>query len=398
MENKTKVNVSTTDIRQYIKDEYKRCSIDPIHFIRNHIFIQTQDKGVIKFSLFDFQEQALKDIHANDRSIILKSRQMGISTLISAYCLWQLIFHDGKNILIVSIKEGTAKEIVAKIRLANEKLPTYLKLKELENNKLSIKFKNNSMVQAVSSASSAGRSFSASLIILDEAAFIENVEELWLSIQPTLSTTKEGKAIILSTPRGMSNFFHKTWTDSENKRNEFFKIKLPWNLRPDRDESWKAKQMLELGAKDFGQEYDCDFLSSGNSLIALDLLQWYEKELCKDPIELRYGGGLWIFKYPDYSKDYVVTADSGRGDATDYSAFHVFEIETMEQVAEYKDQIGTKEYGNLLVNVAAEYNNALLIVERENIGWAVLQQIIDRDYQNTFYISHSYSHPSNFVV
>ena len=97
--------------------------------------------------------------------------------------------------------------------------------------------------------------------------------------------------------------------------------------------------------------------------------------------------GYWIWDYPDYSKDYIVAADVARGDGADYSAFHVIEVETMTQVAEYKGQIGTKDYGNMLVSVATDYNNALLIVENANIGWAVLQQIIDRQYQNTFYSS-----------
>jgi hypothetical protein len=80
-----------------------------------------------------------------------------------------------------------------------------------------------------------------------------------------------------------------------------------------------------------------------------------------------------------------LTADCARGDGGDFSAFHVLDVETMEQVAEYKGQLTTKDYGNLLVSVATEYNNALLVVENNNVGWATLQQIIDRDYQNTFY-------------
>ena len=97
--------------------------------------------------------------------------------------------------------------------------------------------------------------------------------------------------------------------------------------------------------------------------------------------------GYWIWEYPDYTRDYIVAADVARGDGGDYSAFHVIDVETMTQVAEYKGLIGTKDYGNMLVTVATDYNNALLIVENANIGWAVLQQIIDRQYPNTFYSS-----------
>ena len=94
-----------------------------------------------------------------------------------------------------------------------------------------------------------------------------------------------------------------------------------------------------------------------------------------------------MWQPPNYTKDYVVSADVSRGDSTDYSAFHIMDVETMEQVAEYKGRIPTKDFGNLLVNVATEYNNALLVVENNNIGWAAIQQVIDRGYENLFYIS-----------
>ena len=83
----------------------------------------------------------------------------------------------------------------------------------------------------------------------------------------------------------------------------------------------------------------------------------------------------------------MVSADVSRGDGTDYSAFHIIDVESLEQVAEYKGKISTQDFGNMLVNVATEYNNALLVVENNNIGWAAIQQVIDREYENLFYTS-----------
>ena len=88
-----------------------------------------------------------------------------------------------------------------------------------------------------------------------------------------------------------------------------------------------------------------------------------------------------------YNKQYMVIADVARGDSTDYSACHVIDVESATQVAEYKGKLDTKDFGNFLVSLATDYNQALLVVENANIGWAVLQQIIDRGYQNTFYMS-----------
>ena len=95
----------------------------------------------------------------------------------------------------------------------------------------------------------------------------------------------------------------------------------------------------------------------------------------------------WIWQPPNYTKNYVVSADVSRGDGTDYSAFHIIDVESLEQVAEYKGKISTQDFGNMLVNVASEYNNALLVVENNNIGWAAIQQVIDREYPNLFYTS-----------
>ena len=85
----------------------------------------------------------------------------------------------------------------------------------------------------------------------------------------------------------------------------------------------------------------------------------------------------------------MVVADVARGDGNDFSAFHVFDIEEATQVAEFKAQVQTKDYGNLLFAVATEYNDALLVVENANIGWATIEQIMERQYKNLYYSSTS---------
>jgi len=132
--------------------------------------------------------------------------------------------------------------------------------------------------------------------------------------------------------------------------------------------------------------HNCDFITSGHSVIEGPLLKWYETTYIKDPIEKRgIGSELWIWEAADYTKDYVVVADVARGDGADYSAFHVIDVESVTQVAEFKGQISTKEYGNLLVNIATEYNDALLVIENANVGWASIQVAIDRGYKNLYY-------------
>jgi hypothetical protein len=136
------------------------------------------------------------------------------------------------------------------------------------------------------------------------------------------------------------------------------------------------------------QECDCDFITSGQTVVDGVILEEYRNTQIEDPVEKRgMDSNLWIWRQPNYNKNYVVAADVARGDASDFSAFHVIEIESMEQVAEYKGKIPTKDFGNLCMNTAMEYNNALLVIENSSIGWATIQQVIDREYDNLFYTS-----------
>lgn len=390
------------NLRDVIREETKKCMEDPIYFMRKYVKIQHPNRGTIPFDLFPFQESTLTDFHIHRYLLILKSRQLGITTLVAAYSLWLSLFNSDKAILIISIKQEVSKEIITKVRFANEHLPSWLKEKETTNNHMSLKFENGSQVSATSSAKDAGRSKALSLLIVDEAAFIDEAESIWTSAYNTLSTG--GRAIILSTPNGVGNWFHKMWTNAEKKKNDFHTLRLPWNLHPERDQRWRDEQTKQLGVKGANQECDCDFLSSGTNVVDLMTLKWYEdnKEMVRDRKEARRGEALWIFDEPKSDRDYLVCADVARGDGTDFSAAHVFDIETLEQVAEFQDQLGTREFGDILVALATEYNDALLVVERENIGWAVLQQIVDRQYKNTFYsntsdpkIADVYHHVSN---
>ncbi len=368
-------------LRDIIKAEYKKCLENPMYFMKKYVKIQHPKRGTIPFELYPFQDDSLQEIIDNDYNIILKSRQLGITTLCSAYSLWLMVFNSDKNILCISITQETSKEIVTRVRFANDNLPSWLKVPCVEDNRLSLRLKNGSQIKAVSSAGTSGRSSALSLLIIDEAAFIDNIEEIWLSAQYTLSTG--GRAIMLSTPNGVGNFFHQTWIKAEAKENKFNTIRLPWHLHPERDQTWRDKQTELSGVKGAAQECDCDFSTTGNGIVDAATIDFYKQSKVKDPIEMRgMDHGYWIWEYPDYSRNYIVSADVARGDGADYSAFQVLDVESLTQVAEYKGQIGTKDYGNMLVSVATEYNNALLIVENANIGWAVLQQIIDRQYPN----------------
>ena len=211
--------MSNTDIKQILRQEYIKCAQDPAHFMKKYCFIQHPQRGKIQFHLYPFQEKVLQLWRDNPYSIILKSRQLGISTLAGGFALWLMLFHEDRNILALATTQATARNLVTKVQFMWENLPSWLKVEDVENNKLSLRLKNGSKIQAKSSNADAARSEAVSLLIIDEAAFIENVSETWASAQQTLATG--GGAIVLSTPYGTGNWFHKTWVKAEQQENQF---------------------------------------------------------------------------------------------------------------------------------------------------------------------------------
>jgi hypothetical protein len=376
-------------LKKVIRQEYLKCAKDPVHFMRKYCYIQHPQRGRIQFNLYPFQEKVLTLMRDNPYSIILKSRQLGISTLSAGYSLWLMTFHKDKNILCIATKQETAKNMVTKVKFMYENLPSWLKVDAAENNKLNLRLTNGSQIKATSASSDAGRSEAVSLLLIDEAAFIDNIGEIWASAQQTLATG--GGCIALSTPYGTGNWFHQTWVRAENSENDFLPIRLPWHVHPERDQAWRDKQNDLLGdPRMAAQECDCDFSTSGDIVFYPEYIEYYEKTYAKDPLERRGADkNLWVWESPDYSRDYMVVADVARGDGKDYSALHVIDIENNTQVAEYKGQIGTKEFGHLLVGIATEYNEAMLVIENANIGWATIQVAIDRAYPNLYYSQKS---------
>jgi hypothetical protein len=385
MEDQAKVN-NNLSIKDVIKQEYISCVQNVPHFIKKYIWIQHPLRGRIPFALFPFQDKVM-NIFANtgNRYIAVnKSRQLGVSTLVAAYALWMMLFHSDKNILVIATKQDTAKNMITKVQFMYENLPKWLRLDTLENNKLSLKLKNGSQIKAISAAGDSGRSEAVSLLIIDEAAFIEDIDEIFPAAQQTLSTG--GQCIVVSTPKGVGNWFHKVFTEAELSENGFLPIKLPWYVHPERNQTWRDEQDKILGKKNAAQECDCDFSTSGDTVIDPEILAHYEANCVMDPIERRgISQDLWIWEYVDYSKSYMLIADVARGDDKDYSAFHVIDVVDFKQVAEFKSKLPTRDFAKVITTVATEWNNALVVVENSGIGWDVVMSLVESQYRNLYY-------------
>ena len=129
--------MSGVDLKQLIRTEYVKCAKDPVYFMKKYCLIQHPERGKIPFKLFPYQEELTRDMEENDRVVILKSRQLGISTLSAGYSLWTMLFKSDKNILVVAIDQNTSKNLVTKVSVMFENLPSWLQLKTTEKNKLS---------------------------------------------------------------------------------------------------------------------------------------------------------------------------------------------------------------------------------------------------------------------
>ena len=261
-------------LKEIIKIEYQKCASDPIHFMKKYCYIQHPVRGMIPFHLFQFQERTLTEFDKERYNIVLKSRQTGISTLVAGFSLWKMLFNSDYNILIIATKQEVAKNLVTKVRYMNDNLPSWLKQTAIEDNKLSLRYSNGSQIKATSAAGDAGRSEALSLLVFDEAAFIDKIDSIWTAAQQTLATG--GDCIALSTPNGVGNWFHRMWVDAE-AGGEFNTIKLHWTVHPERNQEWRDEQEKLLGPKGAAQECDCDFVSSGDTVIDPQLLMFYKE-------------------------------------------------------------------------------------------------------------------------
>jgi hypothetical protein len=313
-------------------EEVRKCALDPIYFIKNYVMIQHPTKGAIKFNLFSYQERAIRAFQENRWTITLQSRQSGKTTVIAAFLLWYTCFQFDKKCLVASNKNSNAMEIMDRIKFAYEELPMWLKPGCLYYNRHEMSFDNGSKIFSEATTENTGRGKSISLLMLDELAFVpKRIQELlWTSIMPTLSTG--GACIISSTPNGDDDLFAEKWRGAKLGTNGFYPVEVHWSEHPDRGEKFKAEIMPKVGEHKWLQEYENQFLSSDQLLIKSITLQNFRS---KQPLYIDKGFKVW--KEPTADRTYLVGVDVAQGLGADFSTVQVFELETLEQIMEFRD-------------------------------------------------------------
>ena len=362
--------------------EFLKCKDDPVYFALNYIKIVSLDEGEVPFKMYPFQEKLVRRFHENRFNICKMPRQTGKSTTCVSYLLHYALFNANVNIAILANKASTARDLLNRLQFAYEKLPKWMQQGILVYNKGSMELENGSKIIAASTSASAVRGGSYNIIFLDEFAFIPNhiAEQFFASVYPTISSGKNTKVIMVSTPHGM-NHFYRYWHDAERGENEYVPTEVHWSEVPGRDAVWKEQTIKNTSESQFRVEFECEFLGSVDTLIAPSKLKAmvYENPSTQN-------AGLDVYEQPKDNHDYLITVDVARGVGFDYSAFVVVDITEFPHrlVAKYRNnEIKPMLFPNIIWQVGKNYNNAYILCEVNDIGDQVASIIqYDLEYQN----------------
>lgn len=387
------------DFEQWQLEEITKCSEDPIYFIRNYVKIISLDDGIIYFNMHDYQEEMVDAFHNNRFSIVRIGRQSGKTTTSVAYLLWLSLFTENYSIAITANKKALAVDILSRYQLAYENLPMWLQQGIVVWNKGSVELENGSKLLAASTAASSIRGGSFNLVMMDEFAHVHNnlAEDFFTSTYPVISSGTKTKIIIVSTPRGM-NLYYRMWMDAINGKSDYFPVDIHWSRVPGRDDAWREKTIRNTSARQFAQEFSCEFMGSSNTLIDGAKLQIM---FAKEPLDEEIFG-MEIYESPikEYYDDetqkmvdkdhlYVLCADVSEGKNLDYSTFSIFDCSTIpyKQVATYRNNsISPMLFPDVLKLSAEYYNNAYVLIEINNNPQVADILYQDLEYENVFKI------------
>ena len=280
-----------TELQQ--EAEWRRCVDDERHFLRNHWHIAHPAYGRILFDLRAAQSNALTHWDEHRYSLTLKARQIGWTTLVAAHQFWLAFFKPDQNIIDLSRTERESVLLLRKSKYGFQHMPDWMLERgpqTLVEHQQRMAFSNGSQITSMPSASDPARGESASLVVVDEWAFLPNPEEAWASIEPVADVG--GRIIGLSTANGSGNFFHGLWVGSQTGTNRFAPMFFPWSASEDRDESWYESKKESMLSWQLAQEYPTTpeeaFIKSGNTVFDLDVLEDMETN-----VEEGQGGYLW---------------------------------------------------------------------------------------------------------
>ena len=425
--------------------EVTKCMRNTPYALRT--YLQTYDNTVSKYvplDLFPDQISLIEDYDNYNENIALKYRQAGVSTVTAAWASKKLAFAKKtkpEKILIIANKLDTSMEMANKVRGFVEQWPSWVGIgfSQEKNSQRHFKLNNNCEVKAVATSRDALRGYTPTILIFDEAAFIEADSDFWSACMASLSTG--GKVIVVSTPNGYDPIYYEIYDQALRGMNDFKISEMYWYRDPrytkdlymvktndlvhyllnredyqkdvvidlsmpnpyERDHSVVTKYIedgykpcsawfesmvkkLKYDRRKVAQELECNFLGSGDNVFDSELMQNIAKNQLREPQAKLMGSGLWIFKEPVNGHKYVMGVDVSRGDSEDFSSIQIIDFDEREQVLEYVGKVPPDVLAEIAYKWGTMYNAYCVVDLTGGMGVATARKLQELSYQGGFYI------------
>jgi hypothetical protein len=390
--------------------EYLRCKTNFEYFCRTYIMIEVPGRDV-PLVPYKKQVELVNLVEEKRYVLVLKSRQIGISTIIQAYSAWLTVFFDNAVIGIISKDGKEATDFARAIRGMVEKLPEWMKPPKgplgrgfAKRTEQSFILTNGSKVYASPVNPNAPdktlRGKAITFLVIDEAAFVHHVDTAWTSMVPALSTNQmQAKkaevpygTVVLSTPNktmGVGEWYFQRYQKAIARDDIFEPFVIHWKMIPELadDPDWYKTQcrLFDNDQRKIAQELELKFLPTEGSFFEPETVEAVQNAVI-EPIErLRlFNGEMWRFKNAVPNRYYIMGVDTAPEHGDDKSAVTVWDYETLEQVAEYQGKCKVLDYVKVIKVLATQYRG-MIVVESNSYGNQVVEQLNNSEFSHMIY-------------
>ena len=238
------VSVADYDIIEY---EFDECADDATYFVNHYCNIYDAVVGAwIPFALWPAQEEALTIIQGSRQVVVLKARQIGMTWLCIAHALWLMIFHPAATVLLFSRRDEDAIELLdGRLKGMYERLTKWMQAAAVTaDSKHEFGLSNGSRAKAF--PATAGDSYTATLVVLDEFDIVQDQGALLRSVKPTIATGGQMVMLSRADKNRPQTQFKKTFKAAQSGANDFTPVFLPWYIHPGRDAEWYEAQRRDI--------------------------------------------------------------------------------------------------------------------------------------------------------
>jgi hypothetical protein len=424
--------------------EYARCVKDTPYALKT--YLQTYDNTQSRYvplELFPDQEHLINDYDSFEENIALKYRQAGVSTVTSAWVSKRLVTASKtkpEKILIIANKLDTSMEMANKVRAFVDQWPGWFGVgfSQEKNSQRHFKLTNGCEVKAVATSKDALRGYTPTILIFDEAAFIDADDDFWSACMASLSTG--GKVIVISTPNGFDAIYYAIYDQALRGMNDFRITEMYWYRDPryakdlklikckdivhymlnreDYDDneiiieyghidpmkrdfeeikskfsegykpysSWfeSMAKKLKFDRRKIAQELECNFLGSGDNVIPPETVEFLRENTIMEPENKFMGGAMWQWKEPIEGHKYIMGIDVSRGDSEDFTTFCIVDFDEREQVLEYLGKIPPDVAAEVAFKWATMYNAFVVIDITGGMGVSTSRKLQEMGYKNLY--------------